>query len=256
MRIDRLMLDAADSSARLDKSTAGLIVTVGTRAASRIAALELKTPVLHALIPESTYTPEAPTACATRTAILIDQPLERQIRLAGMVFPEARRYGVLLGPTSRRHLSLLERIAANADWELVTGEVQQDMEPESTTRRLVEDSDLILAVSDPKALNRNNAKWLLYTAYQAQNPVIGFSSAYVRAGAAAAVYSTPAQLGRQGAEFIQRWQRDGAGCLPPAEYPAYFSVATNPPVIHSLGGHNRDSGELERLLALREGTAQ
>ena len=75
MRIDRLMLDAADSSTTLDKSTAGIIVTVGTRAASRIAALELKTPVLHALIPESTYTPEAPAGCATRTAIFPSSPV-------------------------------------------------------------------------------------------------------------------------------------------------------------------------------------
>jgi len=256
MRIDRLMLDAADSSAKLSKSTAGIIVTVGTRAASRIAALEIKTPVLHALIPESTYMPESPTGCAARTAIFIDQPLQRQTRLAGLVFPDAHRYGVLLGPTSRRYLPLLERIAADADWELVTGEVRQDMEPEWITRRLVEDSDLIVAISDPKTLNRNNAKWLLYTAYQEQNPVIGFSSAYVRAGAAASVYSTPAQLGRQAAEFVQRWQRDGAGCLPPPEYPVYFSVATNPAIIHSLGGSNRDSTELEGLLTGREGTAQ
>jgi ABC-type uncharacterized transport system substrate-binding protein len=252
--IEQLMLEDTDSSAGIRKSPAGIIVSVGTRAARSIAALGLTTPVLYALIPESTYLSVAPvqTDCATHAAIYIDQPLDRQTRLAGMVFPEARSYGALLGPTSRRHLPALEKIAAGADWELVVNEVQQDMEPEWTTRRLVEKTDLILAISDPKTLNRNNAKWLLYTAYQEQNPVIGFSSAYVRAGAAAAVYSEPGQLGRQAAEFVQRWQQDGAGCLPPAEYPAYFSVATNPAIIHSLGGTNRDDDELARLLAGKE----
>lgn len=256
--IEQLMLDAEDSSARIGKSPAGIIVSVGTRAARSIAALGLKTPVLYALIPESTYLSLTPaqTGCATHAAIYIDQPLERQARLAGMVFPEARSYGVLLGPTSRRHLPVLEQIAAAADWELITGEVLQDMQPEWTTRWLVEEADLMLAISDPKALNRSNAKWLLYSAYQEQNPVIGFSSAYVKAGAAAAVYSGPGQLGRQAAEFVQRRQRHGTGCLPPAEYPAYFSVATNPAIIHSLGGVSRDAEEFARLLADKEGTSR
>ena len=114
----------------------------------------------------------------------------------------------------------------------------------------------MLAISDPKALNRNNAKWLLYTAYQEKSPVIGFSSAYVRAGAAAAVYSTPGQFGRQAAELVQRWLRGKAGCLLQPEYPAYFRVATNPAIIHSLGGINTDDEELERLLAGQEGASQ
>lgn len=256
--VEILQLDEIESLEQVSQSTATITVAVGTEAARRIADLGLKTPVLYTLIPESAYLSlaQTPADCATHAAIYIDQPLERQARLAGMVFPDADSYGVLLGPVSRRHLPLLEAIAADMGRELIAGEVQQDMEPEQVTRRLVETTDLMLALSDPKALNRNNAKWLLYTAYQQQNPVIGFSSAYVRAGAAAAVYSTPGQLGRQTAEFIQHWQQNGADCLPPAEHPAYFSVATNPPIIHSLGGITDDAGEFEQRLSAEEEAAR
>jgi ABC-type uncharacterized transport system substrate-binding protein len=257
--IETVRLDETEAlDETLLQTSAGIIVTVGTAAARKVAGLRLKQPVLYTLIPESTYQSLIPDRnnCARQTAIYIDQPLERQAQLAGLVFPEARKYGVLLGPTSQRHLPWLDKISTAAGWELVVSEVPQDMDPGWTTRRLVEESDLMLAVSDPKALNRNNAKWLLYTAYQEKSPVIGFSSAYVRAGAAAAVYSTPGQFGRQAAEFVQRWLRKKPDCLPQPEYPAYFSVATNPAIIHSLGGVNKDDEELERLLAGQEGASQ
>lgn len=235
-----------------------MIVSVGAKTARTVAALELDIPLLYTLIPESTYKSLVPAtaSCARQSAIFIDQPIARQTGLAQAIFPKAKSYGVLLGPTSGRHRDTLEALAGNTDWQLVIEEVAADDEPELQTRDLVDETDLIIAISDPHALNRNNAKWLLYSAYQQHTPVIGFSRAYVKAGAAASVYSTPEQIGKQAAAFVEHMEKDNHNCLPAPEFPEYFEVILNTGVIHSLGGENKDETVLLRSLVEHEKVRQ
>jgi len=227
-----------------------IIVSVGAKTAHAVKALILTTPVLYALIPESTYQSLTPvtTSCARQSAIFIDQPVARQAQLAQAIFPQAKTYGVLLGPTSGRHRDALEALAAKSDWRLIIKEVTADAEPEWRTRELVDETDLIIAISDPHALNRNNAKWLLYSAYQRHNPVIGFSRAYAKAGAAASVFSTPEQIGEQAAEFISRYEKSDRNCMTAPEYPVDFKVIVNSDITHSLGGREKDESVLLKSL--------
>ncbi|MGE0372659.1 MAG: hypothetical protein AB7Q01_12290, partial [Gammaproteobacteria bacterium] len=101
-------------------------------------------------------------------------------------------------------------------------------------------NDVILAVPDAEALTPNIAKWLLYMAYQKEIPVIGFSKAFVDAGALGAIFTTPEQIGRQAAEIVLRAvlqardKRDVVWKLPPPQYPVYFNVEINDSVARSL----------------------
>jgi ABC-type uncharacterized transport system substrate-binding protein len=106
----------------------------------------------------------------------------------------------------------------------------------------------MLAVPDPAVLTPNSAKWLLFTAYQRGVPVLGFSKAYVNAGALGAVYSSPDQIGRQAAEIAARLERDAFSNLGPSVYPTYFSVALNRSVARSLRLDVPDEVELLRKL--------
>lgn len=257
-RIDTVLLDEKGQLPAPVSPDITMIVSVGAKTAHAVAALELKIPVLYTLIPESTYRSLLPTtvSCARHSAIFIDQPVVRQTRLAETVFPQAKSYGALLGPTSTRHRDTLEALAARSDWQLVIQEVTAASEPEWQTNELVDESDLIIAISDPHALNRNNAKWLLYSAYQRHNPVIGFSRAYVKAGAAAAVYSMPEQIGKQTAEFLERLKQGEHSCLPAPEFPEYFKVTVNADVVHSLGGMRMDEARILELLVEHEQVPQ
>jgi ABC-type uncharacterized transport system substrate-binding protein len=240
--IEILALDRDDLEGRLKESVPDLIVTSGTKAARAITALGKQIPILFALIPESTYHSIAPAqvSCPEHSAIYIDQPLQRQAILAQAIFPQAEKYGVLLGPVSKRRLPEIKALDKQPGWQLVAKEVGSDEAPEQPTRELVAETDLLLAVNDPVALNRNNAKWLLYTAYQQQLPVIGFSKAYVNAGAAASVYSESGQIGQQAAEFTVHWSNGNNHCLPDPMHPKYYSVKINAAVTRSLGGLEHD----------------
>ncbi len=118
-------------------------------------------------------------------------------------------------------------------------------------KRLLRSSDLLLALHDPVALKPVTAKWLLYMAYQRGLPVIGFSRAYLKAGAVASVFSTPEQIGRQAGERLLRWLESGGTDLGDPQYPKYYSVDFNRPVAESLEIEIPDNGEVvQRIHAL------
>jgi putative ABC transport system substrate-binding protein len=229
-------------------ANAALLVTVGTRAAQYADAND-RPAVLNTLIPGSSFHALAEQqACVSHTAIFIDQPVRRQALLAHTLFPEAHHYGILLGPTSVQRKTEIEAMKLPGDLHVETEEISEEPGAALESRRLLKQSDLLLAINDPLVLIGENAKWLLYNAYQLQLPVIGFSQAYVRAGAAAAVFSEPAQLARQAAELVTQWIDNGQHCLPGPRYPSYFSVSVNRAVAGSLGAKINSDDELLRII--------
>jgi ABC-type uncharacterized transport system substrate-binding protein len=210
--------------------------------------------VLHTILPESVYRQLATPAgaCARQSAIFIDQPLARQAALARAMFPAARDYGILLGPTSGQRRPEADALQERTDRNLVLTSAGEEADIAVTTSALLEKVDLLLAVNDPLVLNRKNAKWLLYSAYQRRLPVIGFSRAYVDAGAAGAVYSEPGQMAQQAAEIVRDHLAGPDGCLPAASYPRDFRVAVNQSVCSSLGGESCDKHALGDRLANEE----
>ena len=168
-----------------------------------------------------------------------------------LLYPDAHVYGILLGPTSRHRLAEIEAIRLPGDIHIQYRVLTQEPGTAPETLPLLRQADLLLAINDPLVLNRESAKWLLYEAYQRQLPVIGFSLAYVHAGAAAAVFSDSGQMGRQAAEITRDWLATGMRCLPAPQYSSYFRVAVNRAVNTSLGGRNLDEDALVR--AIRSG---
>jgi len=97
--------------------------------------------------------------------------------------------------------------------------------------------------------NRNTAQSLFLTSYRYRDPVVGYSRSMTRAGALLSLYSTPAQIGRQAAQ----WAGEALGNarpvrLPPAAAPVYFEVSINEQVARSLGFSLPPERELEKRL--------
>ncbi len=247
--LDNGQLDSSDIQA-----DTGLVVTVGSKAARTLAGMALDIPVLNTVIPESVYRSltTAEADCRRETAIFIDQPVRREYALARLMFPQLDNIGILLGPVSRGKRAEITRLDPAAHRQLTVKEVTEEDSTMSVGRDLIASSDLFIAINDPLVLNRENAKWLLYVAYQKQAPVIGFSKAYVKAGAAAAVYSEPEQIARQAAELASQWGKSSGRCLPPPSHASYFNVAINRAVSRSLGSSLHNEDELARLIMEQE----
>ena len=228
-----------------------LIVAVGVQALTLASKLDLKRSVLGVLVPQPSFDKimvDSRRNPRNFSAVFLDQPYPRQIGLFRAILPNAASLGVLFDPTSVQSSYLLQQAAQSSSLGLVQENVYTKEELVTKLGRTLENSSALLAVPDPLVYNRETAQTILLTSYRYQKPVIGFSQAYVRAGALAAVYSTPQQIARQTAELIKHYLNKPQAGLPPPQVPKYFSVDVNRQVARSLGIEIGDENALSETL--------
>lgn len=243
----------ADSLTADSLNEARVAVGVGVRAAEALAALADRPPVLAVLVPRAWYlkTGRARLSDGGRrvaSAIYLDQPVEREARLIRLALPEVRRVGVLLGADEAGLAAELGEALRAQGLSLV----QQTLAPGARLigplETVLSGADLLLAVPDPQVINRNTAQSLFLTSYRYRVPVLGYSRSLTRAGALLSLHSSPAQIGRQTAEWVDSALTGPAVRLPAPAYPAYSSVSVNEQVARSLGFTLPPEGELEKRL--------
>lgn len=235
--IDDITSDALSISPhKLQQETYDYYISVGSRAtATLLKHLPSKAPpVLATFIPHRsyqsllrTYNNHPVVINKQISAIYLDQPYDRQLRLARLIQPQADVIGAAFSRLSARDLPLLEETLNETGLILEYRVLDEDKNPIKQLQPLLEKSDIFLTLPDKAVFNRATAKWILYISFRQRVPLLGFSRKYVEAGAVAGVYSTADQIGRQTGEAMAKLNARHP-VLPPAQYPIYFSVATNP----------------------------
>lgn len=242
---------------RTDESAAltgnALIITLGTRAAQTVSSLAPRSLVLHTLLPRSAFEKLTTRGDDLRrvSAVFIDQPASRQIELLRIALPDWTRAAFV---TSRESSELGQRLVASArDKRLrpVLEQLNDENELYPTLQRVLADPAVLVAVPDATLFNNRTISNILLTAYHQRSPVVGFSPAYVKAGALIALYSTPAQIGQQAGEAARAGLASGS--LPPPAAPRHFRVGTNRYVARSLGINLDDAAVLQERLERSEG---
>lgn len=233
------------------------VVPVGVRAVEAVARRKLRAPVFSVLAPKYAIDQIAKEHPALEprafSALYLDQPAVRRMALIRHALPGRKRVGVLLGPESSDSLRALQAAAREQGLSLETERVASAEELLPALKRVLAESDALLVLPDAQIINKNTAQSILLTSYRAQDPVVAYSKSYVSAGALAAVYSTPAQIGQQAAELLVRLAQTKTLALPPPQYPKYFSVSVNYQVARSLGLIIEDEAALlERIKASTE----
>jgi ABC-type uncharacterized transport system substrate-binding protein len=191
------------------------------------------------------------------SAFYLDQPAARQFALARLVLPRARRIGTLLGPLSGVLAPDLGAAAQRAGIEFTAIPVPSEDALPAALRALAKDRDAYLAAYAPDVITSVTAKWLLYSGYEHGLPVLGYSQGFVEAGAIAAVFSEPGQLGRQVGQWLRGWLAAGSASgkgapLPAPQFPDQFSVAVNRHVAYNLNLAVPDTLSLEHALRAAE----
>lgn len=242
-----------EDSANLSEN--GLIITLGSRAAQAVASQAPRTMILHTLLPRSVFEhlPTRSEDARRVSAVFIDQPPSRQLELIHLALPDWQRIAVIVG---RETQDLGARIQAAAQQRRLRVSIEQladenDLYP-TLKRALLPDPAVLLAVPDGSLYNNRNISNILLTAYRQHSPVVGFSPAYVKAGALLALFSTPTQIGQQAGEAAR--QGLATGTLPAPAAPRHFRVATNTYVARSMGIALDDALSLQDRLERLEGT--
>ena len=243
----------ADGLAAGSLSEASLIVAVGVRAADALANLPVRSPVLAVLVPRAWYvkTGRARLSDGGRrsvSAIFLDQPFERQAKLIRLAFPDSRRVGVLLSAEQGGVADELDEALRSQRLAMVRVTVTEDDRLVTPLEQVLNESDVLLAIPDPLVFNRNTAQSLFLTSYRYRDPVVGYSRSMTRAGAMLSLYSSPAQIARQAAEWMNSAVGGVTVRLPSPAYPTYFEVSINDQVARSLGFSLPSEAELEKRL--------
>ena len=235
-------------------ASAGLVVALGSDALRHVLDVDARTPVLSLLVPRETY--EAFVVGARRlsdrpvSAIFLDQPAARQIALVRQILAGKNRMALLGGAPDNATAKLLLSAARAAGLGARHLQVASEEEIFGALTTSLVDADALLVLPDPKLLNARTARGILLTAYRYQTPVIGYSESLVRAGAVAALWSTPAAMARQGAGMIQAWR--GGGRWPAPAYPLEFEVESNDTVARSLDLRLRSIAEIKAAMQRQE----
>jgi hypothetical protein len=234
-------------------ASASLVVAVGLRATTALGQLAARPPLLAILVPREWYLKSAQpvlngSGSKPVSAIYVDQPFDRQARLIRLAFPDARRVGLVIGEKRDLLVRQLQAALHRQGLSLEHETISTERELIGSLERVLPSSELLLALPDPIAFNRNTAQTIFLTSYRYRDPVLGYSHSLTRAGALLSLYSTPAQVGRQAAEWIEAAGPGEVLRLPPPSHPDYFSVSINNQVARSLGIKLPAEAELVREL--------
>jgi hypothetical protein len=163
----------------------------------------------------------------------ITQPPCRQLELISILNKHWKRVGFLMNRSNDKRLALLHTCSKGLNLEIYAVQIINGDLPVAIDK-LLQKSDVLLALPDYKIYNRHSVKDILLSAYRLRIPVVGFSDSFVNAGAIAATYSSPDQIARQLVSIILDKMKNGK--LPDSGkvYPKYFSVSINKQVASAL----------------------
>lgn len=235
--------DALDSSSERPD----LIVAVGSQAFRQVLARGGQVPVLATLIPRLPYeklVAENSSRGRRISGIWLDQPATRLASFLRLLLPGKNRIGLLTSSQTRPQVSQFRQAFSPAGLivDSEDSDTEQTLLPSLNT--LLSRVNVLLAIPDSSIYQRDNIKSILITSYRYQRPVIAFSPAFVKAGALAALYSTPAQIAHQSADLIRTY----GIALPPAMAPSQFAVTINQNVAQAFDLKIQDEADIRRAL--------
>jgi ABC-type uncharacterized transport system substrate-binding protein len=237
LQIESIKESAAPELKQQIAAARTLIISVGHGAARFVAAQKPGAPVLNTLIPRQTFNHLKDNTNSKASAIYLDQPVQRQLRLIRESMPSRKRVGILIGVNSRQIKRNIIRITTKYGLKPQFGTVSNEESIGSVLNKLMEKSDVLLALPDPLIYNRHTIRNILLSSYHQQIPVIGFSEAYVNAGAIASAFSSPKDIGRHMGDMVGSFLSSGSKVLPGPVYPKYYSIKCNKRVANSLQIH-------------------
>lgn len=210
-------------------ATPTVVVTVGSLATSiMLRAPELTAPIVFSMV----LYPEESGFLAKRaegvTGVALDVPLDVQLETLHRLVPAARRVGVLYNPDETGRIVERARAASGGQrLELVSEEVHDATRAVEALERLAERVDVVWSVADSHVFTPQTTSALILAALRRRLPLVGLSTAHVRAGTLAALTVDYADVGRQTGEITARLLRGTKADQVPVAAPRRVSLALN-----------------------------
>ena len=242
-----------DTTSPADGTQGGIVVAIGLRALEYALSARDERPLLALLVPRSTFEMLMSERAQTGrrrpvSALFLDQPFTRQLRLIRLALPQAGRVGVLVGPATEGQVDGLKKAGVEVGLDVDIRSIQEPEQLFSSLDALGREVDVLLMLPDPMVVNRQTLRSLLLRTYRKRLPVVAYSAGLVQAGALLGVYASPAQLGTEAGKWLRVISWNAAKPVTVKE-PESFSVDVNLSVARSLELRLPSSEELAARLA-------
>lgn len=233
----KVTVTVAETYATGSSNHADLVVAVGLKAMES-AIVGNGTPVLVVMVPDTGYQELMAKALPQKnsrliSAIYLNQAWDRQLAFLRAALPDRRKIGLLHSPDTRIDVAGLGRQIGTQGGSLVALPVQSTEKLFISLERVLDKSDLLLAIPDNEIYNSGSIRNILLTSYRKGIPLVGLSQSYVNAGALCAVFSTTEQIAGQAGATVVLFAQNRQ--LPGPKYPEDFTVAVNQQVARSMG---------------------
>jgi len=213
-----------------------LIIAIGSKTSKSLLDAKISAPVLSLLMPRHLNESFKKLYKDKKnwSSLIIDHPIDRHFHLISSIMGKHKKVAVLLGPYTKDQKKTLKNAARKTQQRLVTEIVDDPAKTSSSLKKLNNTADVLLTLPDPVIYNKKTIRGILLTSYRKKLPITGFSKAYVKAGAIAAVYSRPEQISQQAAVISDNFLISN-NFEQRVYFPDDFSVALNRKLARSLG---------------------
>jgi ABC-type uncharacterized transport system substrate-binding protein len=218
-----------DFASAMESNESRVVIAVGSRALSEVRAHHPGTPVVSAMVLRGN------DAEPGIRHVDLDLPLAAQLAAMKSLWPGRTHAGIIRYPAQSRYpAELLGAIARKEGFSLLVIDCDGPAQLLKAIGTFKGKVDFVLCPPDSDLYNAVTIKPLVLASLEQRVPLVGFSPAFVRAGAAAGIFPDYADLGRQSAEVALRVLR-GEDHGAPNESPRKIQVAVNQRVTRLLG---------------------
>jgi len=221
--LDKMRQNEIESILRRDPDS--VYVAIGQDALKRIALLKPEAPVIATMMLSSDDGSRA------TLEIDLDVPPRLLVQNVHRLFPQTARIGLLASGTFDRGSYV--SAAKDLGLQFHIKEVSGPADLQKSLLSLKGKVDLVLTLPDDLLYNSVTVQALILASLEARIPVVGFSAAFVHAGAVAGVFADFKDAGRQAAENALRLDLNHPQHV--TDSPRKVSVAINQKIAHLLG---------------------
>ncbi len=225
-------LHAPGGGAELDRAVAArdvrLVIAVGSHALAEVQNRKPAAPVVAAMVLRGPQTENL------AGHVDLDIALATQLGAIKALLPHCTRVGIIRNPQrSRYSAEALEARARKEGFNPAVVDCDRAAHLLKALAAFKDKVDFLLCLPDPDLYNAVTIKPLILTSLEHRLPIVGFSPAFVRAGAVAGIYPDYRETGRQVAELALRMVRGEERVAD--DSPAKVRVAVNQRVARLLG---------------------
>ena len=162
------------------------------------------------------------------------QPYCRQIRFIKLINNKWKTIGLLNSREKPINTKTIQQCAKKYHLKTYFAKTITHEDLKSNINKVLNHSDIVLALPDKNIYNSQSVKNILLTSYRHRKPVIAFSENFVNAGALAAIFSSTEQISNSASDLVEQYFKSGQKFKKSVNYPQEFDININRQVFRAL----------------------